>query len=294
MGDTDWTEPPDLHDAAMFGAPPEAVRQLIGEAADVDELYWGRTALFEAVMNREWEVARELAAAGADPWRAQIAGWSPGRLALAASEPELFGPARAPGLTEDERAAVARAARVTEVLRDAYLEGMSVACVAGIDAAEAVRRLGATPTEVGDFDRWRESLWDGDGEGDEIVGVTDVPGGCVVTQWDKYVASTPGVLALLTPGTFAYGMYANPKSGNQGDIARDGVVVAWDLHPGGGQVAPDAPADEVLRAFLHKHQPLAYCADFAGLEPGDARAFTGPPDRLVLLPAIEFWPHPAD
>ncbi|EWM15293.1 hypothetical protein KUTG_05597 [Kutzneria sp. 744] len=37
----------------------------------------------------------------------------------------------------------------------------------------------------------------------------------------------------LSAGATCCGIYANPKSGSQDSILRDGEVVGWDLHPGG-------------------------------------------------------------
>ncbi|MBL7252749.1 hypothetical protein [Paractinoplanes lichenicola] len=277
MDEAQVPEPPELHQAVSFGLPLDAFDNLIRAAADIDALWWGRTALFEAVMTRDHPAALRLVAAGADPWRPQMNGWSPGRLNLAGPEPGLFGPVPAGvGLTEQEREAVRRSGRLIGTLADLEFDGMSIACVAEIDAAEAIRRLGGRPFEDDDFDR--------------TVGVTDVAGGCVVAQRAGYTAAAPGVLALLTAGTRGYGMYANPKSGNQGDSFRDGVMLGSDLHPGGGQAAPDDPADEVLRIYLYAHQALAYCCDAAGVEPSDARAFTGPPDAMVRIADIELWP----
>lgn len=98
----------------------------------------------------------------------------------------------------------------------------------------------------------------------------------------------PGVLSRLSIGTVCYGLYANPKSGNQGSIARDGVIEAWDLHPGG---APDLDATpgEVLAAYLFQSSAVAYSCSYAGLRPTDARAVVGPPDLWVELPERDYW-----
>jgi hypothetical protein len=67
----------------------------------------------------------------------------------------------------------------------------------------------------------------------------------------------PGVQKLLSVGTVCYGLYANPESGNQGSVFRDGVGEGWDLH----------------------------------LRPTDARAVTGPPDLWVELAERDYWAH---
>ncbi len=122
-----------------------------------------------------------------------------------------------------------------------------------------------------------------------VVGVSDVPGGCVVAQWWGYAPSTPGVMVELTPGTAGYGMYGNPMSGDQGTDARDGVVVQWDAHPGGGDASPEDSPETILRTYLYRGNALAFCCDHAGLRPVDARAFTGPPDIWLRL-TIELFP----
>jgi ankyrin repeat protein len=72
-----WSGGRPLHRAAVFGSS-EAVAELAGRVADVDALENGVTALWEAVVSRKPENARALVAAGADPWRPSIGGWSPG------------------------------------------------------------------------------------------------------------------------------------------------------------------------------------------------------------------------
>ncbi|GGP32738.1 hypothetical protein GCM10018980_74170 [Streptomyces capoamus] len=52
--------------------------------------------------------------------------------------------------------------------------------------------------------------------------MTTVAGGCVVTQPWGYGPQVTGVQALLSASTVCYGMYVNPKSGNQGSLARAG------------------------------------------------------------------------
>ncbi|MFE9601688.1 ankyrin repeat domain-containing protein [Streptomyces hokutonensis] len=284
----------ELHEAASFGMPMNVFEERIRAAADIDALWYGRTPLFEAVMYREREMALRLVSAGADPWRPQMNGWSPGRLNLAGPEPDLFGPAPSTvGLSEQEQAAVLRADRLIDVVADVDLDGMSIACVADISCAEATHRLQGQPVKIDNFNEWLMNPWAAGMTEDEvtdIVGATDVPGGCVVTQWAGYTASAPGVMALLTAGTAGYGMYANPKSGNQGSRFRDGVELDWDLRPGGGQAASDDPGDEILRSYLYLHNAIAYCCDAAGLAPDDPRAFTGLPDVVLRLPALELWP----
>ncbi|MFF7456361.1 ankyrin repeat domain-containing protein [Kitasatospora sp. NPDC008115] len=273
-----------LHRAAAFGSP-EVVAEIARRVGDVDALDNGVTALWEAVAHRRPEIARVLAEAGADPWRRSLGGWSPGRLSLAGPTPDLF-PARVgEHLTEAERAAADEARLLIAALGRSVQDGTGLACVAGLDADEAVRRLAAVPVPDEEIEEVLEDPDEFDPEEtEEIVGVTTVPGGCVVTQPWGYTPQAPEVLSRLSVGTVCYGLYANPKSGNQGSIARDGVIVAHDLHPGG---APDVGDDsaEVLTDFLYGGAPAAYACAFTGLRPTDARALGGAPDRWVRLPA---------
>ncbi|MGW0395392.1 ankyrin repeat domain-containing protein [Streptomyces sp. NPDC003042] len=280
-----------LHRAAAFGSP-EVVTELARRVGDVDALQNGTTALWEAVLSDRPDNARALAAAGADPWRPLIGGWSPGRLSLAGPTPDLFVvPEGEPGLSEAERTVARQGGHLVAALGDIYYEGTGLACVAGIDAEEAVRRLAATPAGGEELEELLEEPWAS--ELDEslwIVGVTTVPGGCVVTQPWGYAPSMPGVLKRLSTGTVCYGLYANPKSGNQGSIVRDGVVEGWDLHPGGGPAPHDTP-DEVLASYLYRYNAVAYSCAFAGLRLTDARAVVGPPDLWVELPRDDYWEH---
>ncbi|MFD9691085.1 ankyrin repeat domain-containing protein [Kitasatospora sp. NPDC059146] len=283
-----------LHRAASYGSP-EVITELAARVADVDAPQDGTTALWEAVLAGRPDNARALAAAGADPWRPQLGGWSPGRLALAGPVPDLFPvPAGEPGLTAAEQATARNARRLLANLGDFHYGGTGLACVAGIDAAEAVRRLSGEPVGEEFMADFLDDPYDHDQDDSLLlVGVTTVPGGCIVTQPWGYTPSTPGVMARLTAGTFGYGMYANPKSGNQGGIHRDGVTEDWDLHPGGGPLPGHTP-EEVLTGYLYHYKAIAYACAFAGLHPADARAVTGPADVWIRLPALDYWEEPTD
>ncbi|MBD0742571.1 ankyrin repeat domain-containing protein [Streptomyces sp. CBMA152] len=285
-----WSGGRPLHRAAVLGSA-EVVGELARRVADVDALENGVTALWEAVVARQPDNARALVAAGADPWRPSIAGWSPGRLSLAGPTPRLFTVPAGERLTDTERAAAEEAARLIGALGSFYYEGTGLACVAGIDAAEAIRRLEATPAQDEVVDEVLEDPYAY--EMDEIlpiVGVTSVPGGCVVTQPWGYAPQMPGVLTRLSAGTVCYGLYANPKSGNQGSIARDGSIDGWDLHPGGGPDVGDS-REAVLASYLYQYNAVAFSCSFAGLRLTDARAVIGPPDLWVQLPPHDYWSH---
>jgi hypothetical protein len=149
---------------------------------------------------------------------------------------------------------LARAARAAYRLIGRFNDdGDSLCCACGVTAAEAIRRLDGTVieyTEQEDPDCYDDNL---------VVGITDVPGGCVVGQRYGFAASTPGLSGRLSAGTVCYAMYANPKSGNRGHIMRDRVAVGWDLHPGGGWSAAIEPAGEILRTYLFRGHAVAYC-----------------------------------
>ena len=103
----------------------------------------GRTALWNAVYDGCPDLAALLVAEGADPWRDVMSGWSPGRLALAGSTPELFGPPPVGvELTAAESETVLRAGSVIAALGQSSTPvGWSVAAVGGVSADEAVDRV---------------------------------------------------------------------------------------------------------------------------------------------------------
>ncbi|MGW2641926.1 ankyrin repeat domain-containing protein [Streptomyces sp. NPDC001348] len=269
-----------LHRAAVFGSP-ETVELARRVVADVDALENGVTAPWEAVMSRRPQNARALAAAGADPWRLSLGGWSPGRLSLAGPTPELFPVPEGVSLTDTERGAAQEARRLTTALGEFYYDGTGLACVAGIDATEAVSRLQATPVVDDDLLEVLNELpedpyaYDMD-ESLHIVGVTSVPGGCVVTQpWGTRRAcpacwpgcpSAPSVTAS-TPIPRAATRAASPAMER---------TIASDPHPGGEPDEDDTSA-QVLASYLYQNNAVAYACAFAGLRPTDSRAVAGPP-----------------
>lgn len=274
-----------LHDAAENDSP-EAVAELAQRIDDVDfvdddeEEYPGRTALWTAVFANRPDNARVLVAAGADPWRPMMNGWSPGRLSLAGPTPALFDiPPGVAGLSPAETAAVTEARRLIAALGDLRYFGLGMACVADITAGEAVRRLEAVPADDEDA-----AIREGLDNSQTVVGVTDVPGGCVVSQPWGYVPYASGVAKRLSAGTVYYGMYDNPKGGHHGAVFRDGVMVEGDTHPGGGGVYPDDPTEKILPTYLYHHHAVAYCCARTNLRLTNAKAITGPPDMWVRLP----------
>ncbi|GAB3811615.1 hypothetical protein GCM10028799_06630 [Kribbella italica] len=273
-----------MHAAAERGAL-DVVAELARRVDDVDALMRGRSALWTAVAAARFDAARVLVEAGADPWLDMMSGWSPARLSLAGSEPELFGGGRS--LAPEESAMVAEARRLGDLFGPPYLDGFSVACVAGIDVTEAVRRLDARV--LTDNPEQLMASVDEDPEDSEarwMMWATNVPGGVVLTQPWLYGAQMPGVIKALSAGTTCYAMYANAKSGNQGSLARDGELVGWDLHPGG---EPDEDDPDVLLKYLYSYQALPYCYAVTGLEPQDRRSFDGPPDAWIRIPARDWW-----
>lgn len=273
-----------LHFAAEWGTP-ETVAELARHVADVDAEFDDRTALWTAVFAHRLDNARALVAAGADPWRPMMSGWSPGRLALAGPAPGLFPlPAGHPGLTSDEAAKVAEARRLIAALADVGEDYMGVACVAELTAAEAVRRLEARPADAAAVEAALADPWADHDAHLGIVGITDVPGGCVITQPWGDVPSTPEVTVPLSVGTICHSLFANPKSGNQGLVSRDGAIEDSDTSPGGGHPGGHLTAAEILTEYLYQGEAVAYLCVMAGLPPDDARAVAGPPDLWIRLP----------
>ncbi|GGU44768.1 ankyrin repeat domain-containing protein [Lentzea flava] len=277
-----WMTP--LHSAVEFGTA-ETVAEVAARVEDVDQLDDGRSALWRAVYEGKADIAEALLAAGADPVRPMMSGWSPARLSLATRHVIPSGEV----LTEEEQLAVSEAGRLVHALKDfPFYDGYSLACVAGIDAEEATRRLNAVvvpaadvPDSVPAGDWWPDPFGE---DTERALGVTTVPGGCILFQPWYFAVQRPEAMKPLSAGTVAYGMYANPKSGNQGNVHRDGRTIGWDLHPGGGPNERDSTA-EVLLAYLYAHKAVAYCCAYAGLRPRDNRAFTEP-DRWILLPDL--------
>lgn len=246
----------------------------------------GRTALWRAVYEGKPDVAQALIARGADPARPMMSGWSPARLSLLTAHALPTDEV----LTPDEQLAVLEAGRLTLALSNLpeWFDGFSLACVAGVDAATAIERLSAEKIEL-EADTVEE-YWDASLDDEEVqrtVGVTDVPGGCVVAQPWYFTASTPVVLNLLSAGTVAYGMYANPKSGSQGSFHRDGRTLQWDQHPGGHPAEQDSARD-VLLSLLYHYRPVPYCFAYVGLRPKNNKSLIEPAQWL-RLPERDYW-----
>ncbi|WP_026425212.1 ankyrin repeat domain-containing protein [Actinokineospora inagensis] len=272
-----WRGSP-LHMAAEDGSP-EVVAELLRVVDDVDPLSAGVTPLWPALFARRFDNARFLVAAGADTDRHVMAGWTPNRIMALARDP-----LPRDVLSAAEVEAVVESRRLIAALGDlGYVEGLGLCCARGVDVAEAVRRLDAEPVDGPPADPWSDlsgSLL--------FVGLTDVPGGCVVAQPWGFQPNTPGVSRRLSRGTRCYSLYANPKSGNQGSLVVDGEVVGWDLHPGGDPSAGDS-SREVLLAYLYQRNAIGYCCAHADLQPVDGRAITGEPDVWVRLPDVDYW-----
>lgn len=89
--------------------------------------------------------------AGADPWRPVLAGSSPGRLSLAGPTPDLFPLPEGEGQLSEAESAAARDGRrrIAALAGVGWYDGTKLACVAGIDAPEAVLRFAAVPPDAG-------------------------------------------------------------------------------------------------------------------------------------------------
>lgn len=103
-------------------------------------------------------------------------------------------------------------------------DGSSVAWAADITAAEATRRLEAIPADDYDIEEVVDDPFSDFDDSLALIGITDVPGGCVVFQLWGYNASIPGI-ERLSADSVCYGMFANPKSGNQGVVVPSSGVL---------------------------------------------------------------------
>lgn len=244
--------------------------------------------------------AELLLAAGADAWSPQTGGRSPGRLALTTELAPLFEalPNAVP-LTPEERAAQEDADLRAAVFHDIHLGGHSIAFVAEIDEETAIRRLGADPAATPVLDLDREPGRYGTGPhgfdpddhelAERFVGVTGVPGGCVLIHPAHFRVSTPHVLNALSPGTTAYGLYFNAKGGTFGDFSRDGRS---ECHEEIGFVFGDEPGLHWLYRFWRRDKPsgmwgaheVAYASHRGGVRVTDRRAVEGPPRRWAEIP----------
>ncbi|MFE6283300.1 hypothetical protein [Streptomyces sp. NPDC057877] len=98
-----------------------------------------------------------------------------------------------------------------------------------------------------------------------------------------YAPQRPGVMAARSAPTVAYGLYASPRSGNQGCGYVDGAAEGGDPHPGAAPW-PDRTSHEVPVACLTHGHAVAYCCACARAYPPDARAVVGSPEAWLRLP----------
>ncbi|MGV9561674.1 ankyrin repeat domain-containing protein [Streptomyces sp. NPDC003480] len=293
-----WSRETPLHLVAQHDSP-EVVAEFLRRVEDVDiPADDGGTPLWEAVCHGARETVEMLLAAGADAWSPQLGGRSPGRLALTTALAPLFEelPGAVP-LTAEERAAQEDADRRAAVFHDVHTEGASFAFVAGLDEETVIRRLGADPALSAALDLDAEPGPYGTGpdgfdpygeEAGRFVGVTGVPGGCVLLQPMGYTVSTEAVLDALSPGTTAYGLYFNPKGGTFGEFSRDGRS---EQHEEIGSVWGDEPDLHWLYRFWQWDRPgmwdagkLAYASHRGGVRLTDQHAVAGPPRRWAEIP----------
>ncbi|WP_049717938.1 hypothetical protein [Streptomyces caatingaensis] len=178
-----------------------------------------------------------------------------------------------------ERAAQAAADRLTAVFSGVDAAGLGVAFVAGIDEDEAIRRLGAGPQGADGPDP------DDAGASTPFVGVTGVPGGCVVAQPLGRLPAEAAVLERLSAGTVAYGVHFDAAGGVFGTLARDGR--AEDEEEIGLDASSDDPVESWLYRFWQRDDasrdarcPAHACAR-AGMRLTDSAPVTGPPRHWV-------------
>lgn len=308
-----------LHTAAENGSP-EVVALLAGRVRDVDAMHDGHTALFRAVHARRPDNARVLVAAGADPWKSMMSGWSPGRLSLAGPTPDLFPrPDGAPGLRPNEISMASESVLLTRVLGEYQPnDGMAITFVAALDASEVARRLKAQHLSgpvPGGQESWGD--WENPEDSETIVGVTAVEGGAVVIHpWSSGLSSR--MLERISQGTVAYQFFVNPTGSQHGQLVRDGKLLSYGPPPDLFEIScgmdgdeedwddedwdedweddedededeEEGPntrlpsSDDVLASYLFDGS-IGYCCAAVGLRPTDTRAFTGPPDAWLRLP----------
>ncbi|MFE4171666.1 ankyrin repeat domain-containing protein [Streptomyces sp. NPDC056909] len=284
-----------LHLTAEQGAA-EAVAALLSHGAEADARDDdGYTPLWFAARSVDEGSVRVLIDAGADAWTPQEGPWSPGRLLLTTPLAPLV--ADLPGAVElpaEDVAAFRSADTLIAAFGDEGLwtEGLGVAFVRGLTEDELIRRLGADPArcprtdlEHAPFDEadYEESL--------RHVGVTSVPGGCVITQ-EGYLPSDGAVLRAVSTATTAYGVYFNPKGGTFSGLARDGEVVTFEeIGLSARESDPSAYWHfrfwQIRPGFPYGANIFAYACAAAGLSVEDGREAVNPrtPRRWVALSA---------
>ncbi|MGK5555057.1 hypothetical protein ACSNOI_25910 [Actinomadura kijaniata] len=91
VGYDGWEDLARIRASLDAGADPDAELWGYQRPSHVAAEHEGRSASWNAVHHGRPDNARVLVAAGADPWRPMMRGWSPGRLSLVGPEPEPFG-----------------------------------------------------------------------------------------------------------------------------------------------------------------------------------------------------------
>ncbi|MEU8775491.1 ankyrin repeat domain-containing protein [Streptomyces sp. NPDC048606] len=287
-----------LHLATQAGGT-ESVRALLSSGAEADVRDGeGHTPLWYAVHRMDETTIRTLIGADADVWTPQSGPWSPGRLLLTTPLAPLV---RAlPGAVELSPEEVAEQAEADTLIaafadRSLWTEGLGIGFVKGVDEDELIRRLGADPAKCPPVDRDGSPPFDGSDHDEalhhvSVRGVDGSPGGCLITQ-DASMPRDGALLAAISRGTSAYGVYFNPKGGTFGTLAVDGAVVRSE-EIGMLRVASDPAAYwrfrfwQRGRSFPAGAEALAYACAAAGLRVGGGPAVRGlrTPHRWVALP----------
>ncbi|MEU8140038.1 ankyrin repeat domain-containing protein [Streptodolium elevatio] len=295
-----------LHVIAEYGTS-DVLAEMAARADDVDVVaqWTGETPLWKAVCQGNAENVAVLLGSGADPWRPVLSGRSAGSIARWTEMAPLF--EELPGYvppSDAERAEQAEADRQAEVFYEEEYYVFSATFVAALGEDEVIRRLGGDPARCPVLDLDSAPVPSGTGpqgsdpqdrdNAERFLGIRAVPGGCVVVQPQGSRAGSSAVVAALSPGTRAYGIYLSHIKGTYGHLAVDGVDVrheeigrsAYDGSPDGHWLYRfwDADPRGVVGRDKWEAYQLAYAAAEAGVTITSASQVAGPPNLWIELP----------